>query len=198
MQSPALAPDQKALATLSDRELQILAMASDGLLDKEISSTLGISLNTIRTYWSRIRSKMGDAPRTALAAVYIAQQFQKQIQDSGSLDYDWVIDLENDTITRISEDDPTGVIPPGEVMTLRQVFDLCHSEDRPGLERIVQDAKAGELDSFTYFARFLTPTGIMQGHAIIQVVKDETGRATKMLGKRVPNVDARSPSIQDT
>lgn len=58
---------------LSPREEQILGLATSGLIDKEISRQLGISPNTLRTYWRRIRSKMGDHIRSALVADFVGQ-----------------------------------------------------------------------------------------------------------------------------
>src|ERR1700686_2509183 len=56
---------------LSPREAQGLQMAAHGFLEKEISAELGVSLNTLRTYWTRIRGKVGDAPRIALATAFV-------------------------------------------------------------------------------------------------------------------------------
>jgi DNA-binding CsgD family transcriptional regulator len=183
----------KGLASLSDRERQVLAMAAEGLLDKEIAPRLGISLNTLRTYWSRIRSKIGEAPRTALAAVYIAEQIRAQnLEGEMVMPYDWEIDLDAWTILRVSDDDPTGVIPPGVVVSLESLLNISHPDDRPGLEKMLEDAKDGKLDEYTYFARFYTPTGPMLGHAIIKVLKDEEGCGVKLLGRRLPNIDTRA------
>ena len=51
-------------AVLSERELQVLNLASKGNTDKEISKFMGISTCTVKTYWSRIRGKLGASNRT--------------------------------------------------------------------------------------------------------------------------------------
>ena len=45
--------------SLSKRELQILKMVKDGLLSKEISSNLNISLHTVNTHRQRVLEKLG-------------------------------------------------------------------------------------------------------------------------------------------
>src|SRR5688572_27886046 len=142
-------PDGQAIASLSTQELEVLALAASGLLDKEIGPQLGISLNTLRTYWSRIRSKMGQAPRTALAAAYLADQYHSQIENAAEpVAFDWEVDLEAWTIVGLSEDDPTGVLPPGVRLPLNTLIELCHPEDRPSLVRMIEDARAGVLGEY--------------------------------------------------
>ena len=45
--------------SLTKRELQILKMVKDGLLSKEISNNLNISLNTVNTHRQRVLEKLG-------------------------------------------------------------------------------------------------------------------------------------------
>jgi PAS domain S-box-containing protein len=59
---------------LSQREAQILRLASDGLTDQAIANTLGISVATVGTYWSRIRTKLGPHSRTELVANHLRSQ----------------------------------------------------------------------------------------------------------------------------
>ena len=59
---------------LSQREVQILRLASDGLTDQAIANTLGISVATVGTYWSRIRTKLGPHSRTELVANHLRSQ----------------------------------------------------------------------------------------------------------------------------
>lgn len=48
---------------LSDRERQIARLAAEGLTDKEIARRLDVSITTVRTYWVRMRRKLGAANR---------------------------------------------------------------------------------------------------------------------------------------
>lgn len=49
---------QKAELTLTKRELEILKLVKDGLLSKEISSKLSISLHTVNTHRQRVLDKL--------------------------------------------------------------------------------------------------------------------------------------------
>lgn len=53
---------------LSEREREVLALAGEGLTDKEIALRLDIGQKTVRTYWDRMRSKLGAASRTEVLA----------------------------------------------------------------------------------------------------------------------------------
>lgn len=63
-----------AKVLLSERERKILTLAGEGLIDKEIAQHLEIQLATVRTYWERLRVKLGASNRThaiALALPYL-------------------------------------------------------------------------------------------------------------------------------
>jgi DNA-binding NarL/FixJ family response regulator len=49
---------------LSLRRREILALASEGLLDKQIGEKLGISESTVRNHWQNLFQKLGAANRT--------------------------------------------------------------------------------------------------------------------------------------
>lgn len=53
---------------LSPQEEKVLTYSVEGLSDKEIANRLGISLDTVRTYWQRIRSKIGSGTRAEIVA----------------------------------------------------------------------------------------------------------------------------------
>lgn len=55
--------DSRNNLALSQREQDILALTMTGLADKEIAANLGISIHTVRTYWDRIREKVGKSTR---------------------------------------------------------------------------------------------------------------------------------------
>jgi len=55
---------------LSERESEVLALLAKGYLYKEIGATLGISLNTVRTYMKRIYEKLHVQSRTEAVAKY--------------------------------------------------------------------------------------------------------------------------------
>lgn len=53
---------------LSEREQQLITLASEGFTDTAIAHRLGISEPTVRSYWGRVRSKLGPYNRTELVA----------------------------------------------------------------------------------------------------------------------------------
>jgi PAS domain S-box-containing protein len=53
---------------LSEREKEVLFLAGEGLTDKEIALRLDIGQKTVRTYWDRMRAKLGAASRTEVLA----------------------------------------------------------------------------------------------------------------------------------
>lgn len=56
---------------LSDREMQLIKLASKGHTDTSISHRLGISEATVGTYWGRIRVKIGPYSRTELVSIVL-------------------------------------------------------------------------------------------------------------------------------
>jgi len=62
-------PDEKPLATLSEREREVLALMAEGLSNQIIGEKLTISEKTVKTHVSNILAKLGVADRTQ-AAVY--------------------------------------------------------------------------------------------------------------------------------
>ncbi len=62
-------------AALSEREREVLFLAADGLTDKEIAVRLQIGTKTVRTYWDRMRAKLGAASRTQCLALALRTAF---------------------------------------------------------------------------------------------------------------------------
>jgi DNA-binding NarL/FixJ family response regulator len=68
-QKPASAPTTPvALASLSQRELEVLGLLATGKSNQEIADALFISLNTVATHVGNILTKTGAANRTEAAA----------------------------------------------------------------------------------------------------------------------------------
>lgn len=51
---------------LSRQETRIAQLSMGGLSDQQVANQLGISLDTVRTYWKRIRQKMGGFTRAEI------------------------------------------------------------------------------------------------------------------------------------
>lgn len=62
------APDPAREAGLTPRELDILPLIAEGLLNKEIADLLGISLQTVKNHASSISRKLGVPNRTRMVA----------------------------------------------------------------------------------------------------------------------------------
>lgn len=61
---------------LSVRERQLLKLAAAGLTDSAIAVRLGISEATVKTYWRRIRVKLGRNSRTELVATVLKREIE--------------------------------------------------------------------------------------------------------------------------
>lgn len=59
---------------LSEREREIVHLAARGATDKEICARLGLTLPTVRTYWERIRTKLGVSNRAHAVARITAER----------------------------------------------------------------------------------------------------------------------------
>ena len=64
------------------RESQIMVLAAEGLTDKQISSQLGISPDTVSTYWRRILSRYNAASRTEVVAKMVRQQTELKLAEA--------------------------------------------------------------------------------------------------------------------
>lgn len=71
----ATGQERDALATLSERELQVVGLVAEGLSNKEISSRLALSDKTVKNHISHILAKMGLTARTQVAVYAIRAGF---------------------------------------------------------------------------------------------------------------------------
>jgi two-component system response regulator DevR len=69
------APQDQRLASLTDREREVLALITDGLTNRQIGERLFLSEKTIKNYVSGLLAKLGMQRRTQ-AAVYGAEVFR--------------------------------------------------------------------------------------------------------------------------
>jgi DNA-binding CsgD family transcriptional regulator len=63
------------------REEQVLILAAGGLTDKEIAVKLGISPDTVGTYWRRILAKYQAASRTEVVAKYAEDRGKAAVEN---------------------------------------------------------------------------------------------------------------------
>lgn len=66
---------------LTLRERQLIRLASEGHTDTSIANRLAISPSTVKTYWERIRTKVGPYSRPELIAHIVRADAEAQIAD---------------------------------------------------------------------------------------------------------------------
>ena len=67
---------------LPAREAEILSLAARGLTDKQISGELGISRDTVSTYWRRILLRYKASNRTEVVARAIEHEMKTRLKDA--------------------------------------------------------------------------------------------------------------------
>jgi PAS domain S-box-containing protein len=72
--------DDETRLELSQRERQILKLASEGNTDTAIAHKLGISEATVGTYWGRVRIKLGPYGRTELVAKMVRAEQEAEVE----------------------------------------------------------------------------------------------------------------------
>ncbi|MHB8636909.1 MAG: PAS domain-containing protein [Fimbriimonadaceae bacterium] len=182
--------DSAGIKALSRREDEVLSLAASGYLDKEICSQLGVSPNTLRTYWSRIRKKIGEAPRSALAVAYATDSTTHAVVDAGSPD--WEVDLDRWTYRRLSPRQSVVEADVGEEISFDDAIAIIHPEDAPNLLRLIEEIRHGHQSDLTFEVRVVTPIGIETTGSFVRVERGEDGHATRLIGTRSHNVDLRA------
>lgn len=76
------APIDDRRIQLPGRESQVLELAARGFTDKHIALELGISQETVGTYWRRILLRFGAASRTEVVARMAEQEAQARIESA--------------------------------------------------------------------------------------------------------------------
>lgn len=66
--------------TLTRRELNLLELACEGLIDKQIAAKLQISPATVQTYWERIRTKLEATNKSHAIAKYLQMPRNQTVQ----------------------------------------------------------------------------------------------------------------------
>lgn len=66
---------------LSEREQQLITLAANGLTDAAIAHKLGISEPTVKSYWVRVRSKLGPFNRTELVVHALKEEGERTVSE---------------------------------------------------------------------------------------------------------------------
>lgn len=69
------------LLSLTPRELELLKMVIEGSTNRQISNSLGISLNTVRNHTVAIYRKLKAANRTEAAFIYMQKEIEKRVAE---------------------------------------------------------------------------------------------------------------------
>jgi DNA-binding CsgD family transcriptional regulator len=176
--------DPGGLEKLSPREEQVLALASTGLLDKQIAVQMNVSLNTLRTYWTRIRAKVGEVPRSALAVSYVERRSNVGAVEGAS----WHIDLVEGIMHYYGERD---ILPQGSI-SVEEMLERFHPEDGPRVRSLLQAVEEQDVPAFSFVSRMITDKGVELASAYVEVIRDETGRAIRLVGRHVPIMNLTS------
>jgi DNA-binding CsgD family transcriptional regulator len=172
--------------SLSRRESEVLGLAAAGYLDKEICRELGVSPNTLRTYWSRIRIKVGDVPRSALAVAYVQASSSEALPDISGVD--WEVDLDRWTYRSLKPGSPVAHVTLGSEVPYDDVLAQVHPDDAKSILKFFEDLKFNGLESYSHSVRMVTPTGIETTNSLVRVQRDEVGKAVLLRGTRSPSV----------
>lgn len=73
--------DERHHPELSEREQQLITLAGEGLTDAAIAHRLGISEPTVKSYWARVRSKLGPYNRTELVAHALKEESAQAVAE---------------------------------------------------------------------------------------------------------------------
>lgn len=144
---------------LTQRQVQVVQLAVQGLSDKEIARDLGLSYRTVRDHFTEARRRWGAATRIELIAKAVASGTVSVVQPDGARhsagkdEHSENLEFPNRTIiVRPSRRAPLGAHPVGSVRAMRT------SPGRPTVmtpERIAEARKLLRDHQITQIARQL-------------------------------------------
>lgn len=174
---------------LSKREREILELAAQGKLDKEIGNELGVSINTLRTYWNRIRAKVGDLSRSAFAAAWVSNSIEKS-QASENLkcpdyDYWWKINLTSESALLPNFINERCGLPTGEWHSKQSYLPSIDPQRLRILASEIGRAIASGKDHFSVIHLSLRDNTDSLRHSFGKIIRDSNGVAIELDGHTV-------------
>ncbi len=168
-------------------------MAAAGMLDKQIGLELGISLNTLRTYWSRIRSKLGDSPRAALVASFVTDQMKDNDGFGvGAVTHEgWILDVPSMTMLASDSVNDLHGLEQGVPHPVTEYTKLYHPEDRDATRAALYDVIEGRVATAHLIFRLALESGIELVHLTVSAVRGSRGEVRKVYGFRTRSLDCR-------
>jgi len=179
--------DSERFASLSPREVDVLNYAAAGLIDKEIGVKIGVTLNTLRSYWGRIRGKVGEAPRAAIVAGFVERSMRDQAKRNNAvyLNEDWELDLESDTMFASDSINDTHGLARGVAHPRSSYSNRYHPDDAARVRAAIDSALRGNENAYHMSFRLLSEEGIEHVSLLIVVGRDAYGKAVKWYGHRL-------------
>lgn len=141
---------------LSDREQQLIKLASKGQTDTAIAHRLGISEATVGTYWGRIRIKLGPYSRTELVSIVLRAEQERALNALRDENAHLVQELQNAAAEARGEGDFYQVL-------LENAPDAMLLVSETGL---ISSANAAAHELFGY------PPGAMVGLAVPELIPE--------------------------
>jgi DNA-binding CsgD family transcriptional regulator len=187
------ASSESPFKALSDRERQVIGLAAAGFVDKQIGLELDVSVNTLRTYWSRIREKVGDGPRPALVAAYITDELTSSLPDPLNPLHGegWVMDADTRTLLATDSINDDHGLSRGIPHPALDYARMTHPEDVDRVRESIFAVADGKLDSVHLVFRMVTPRGVELVNSSVHAIRDGQGRVKKVYGFRVRSLDCR-------
>lgn len=176
-------------------------MAAAGMLDKQISSELGISPNTLRTYWTRIRGKLGQVTRSAIVAGFVSASNQG---DEGAeipqLDHEgWILDVPSMTMVASDAVNDLHGLQRGVPHPALEYSRLYHPEDRDATRKVLYDVIEGRIESAHLVFRLAIEGGVELVHLTVSAIRAHDGSVKTVYGYRTRSLDCRpgrDPGVQ--
>jgi DNA-binding CsgD family transcriptional regulator len=181
------------LERLSARERDVLELAVEGFLDKQICRELHISENTLRTYWSRIRSKLGPGSRVALASAYVGWKARRDgATDVASPAWrGWILTIGTGTIMASDDVNDFHRLERSVPHPAQAYCRLFHPDDREATAAGLETVARGELDCAHLVFRLVNERGAELVNLTVVLERDGDGEPARMLGFRTEAIDAR-------
>jgi PAS domain-containing protein len=175
-------------------------MAAAGMLDKQIAVELGLSPNTLRTYWTRIRGKVGELPRAALVADFVRTELHREGDDSAPLNHEgWILDVPTMMMSASDSINDLHGLERGKEHPVAHYSRLYHPEDRDATRAALYDVIEGRVDSAHLVFRLALETGVELVNLTVHSVRNEEGAVSKVYGYRARTLDCRvdrDPSVR--
>jgi len=133
MSRPLKTADGKAL--LTRREEQVVPLVTDGMKNRDVAESLGVTEHTVRNYLSRIFEKVGVSNRVELILYVLAQQHPNSAQS--------VPRFLHTPGRQVPNDSPISSIPPKSSRTLDTADNSLRRAGLPGDKKRTMRHRSG-------------------------------------------------------